>query len=201
MKKIIIIAIVLATILFPNVGADNNFSFETDLIAGDSLVYEVVLNNTEKYEIECILSAQTTPNDEGIDISFSDDKFNIRAESQYTLSMYINTSMFLTPETYVITVTFMKEGKNVEPTYSPKHYSSEDEEEDEEEQNGEQNNTEPELPDTTEEEQQSDESTGSDEGYNFWWIFIIIIIIAIVIVIYVIKKHKGAKKNEKNRKR
>ena len=200
MKKIIIIAIVLATILLPNVGADNNFSFETDLVAGDSLVYEIVLNNTENYEIECTLSAQTTPNDEGIDISFSDEEFNIRAESQYALTMYINTSMFLTPETYVITVTFMKEDKDVEPTYSPKHYNTE-EDEDEEEQNEEQNNTEPELPDITEEEQQPDEPTGSNEEYNFWWIFIIIITIAIVIVAYVIKKHKGAKKNGKNRKR
>ena len=87
----------------------SSFSYIGKLTAGDSISYNMVLDNTNNHDIKCNLITLISPDGEGINITYSSDDFTIKAKSTYTLTVHVNTSWALMENIYIITTSISTE--------------------------------------------------------------------------------------------
>jgi len=88
-------------------------TIDINLVGGNVTTKEIEIKNTESYSIKCKLSTIISPDDIGINVTYSKSKFTIQPHSIYTLEMIINTSIMLEPNIYTIntTIEFIDEKK------------------------------------------------------------------------------------------
>ena len=87
----------------------SSFSYIGKLTAGDSISYNLILENTNNRDIKCNLITLISPDGEGINITYSSDDFTIKAKSTYTLTVHVNTSWALMENIYIITTSISTE--------------------------------------------------------------------------------------------
>lgn len=73
-----------------------------DLIAGNITKKELTVKWTGEKPVECNINTIITPDDTGINISYSNNQFVAIPDKEYTIQMVIETDLALTPGTYII---------------------------------------------------------------------------------------------------
>jgi len=199
--KVLLITILLIGTLFPTISASNTFTFEEELTAGCSLTYEITLENEGNQDTTCSMETEITPDDNGITVSFSEDEFEIKKQSSYNLTIYVNTSMLLEPDLYHITVTFLTDKGEVVTKKGRRGSGCGDDDDDDteplEDDDDDDNDTEPILDDDDDDDDVWVPPESKDESFN-WFIFggVLIGLFAFLILLLILvkRRNKGVKK-------
>lgn len=105
----VLIILLLTAVIYPLVSANNNDvwidpdSFSLDVCAGCGFRKDVVLHYDIKTPFYLILDTEVYPDSEGVDVSYSISRKHLISEKdEFVVSIYVQTSMLLTPGTYLI---------------------------------------------------------------------------------------------------
>jgi len=110
----------LLLVFSSNAGADfviNQSQFTESLVAGDNVTEDIVFKYTTSNTntINFYIETNVTPDPIGINVTYTNVPIVIRPNIEYTIHMFVNTSMLLVPGQYIVLTTLRAEQASLPP--------------------------------------------------------------------------------------